>query len=121
MPLGMLSSPTQAEQITRPQTTKVEIEIMSSEIAAPNRLKVDVNYNALTEALHFTEHELGHALFEHACKKFGMPRESRAELALYLPDKTTEVPPDLTAEQGGVKPDTTLILRPRGPGGGVQR
>jgi len=93
---------------------------MSSETAAPSRPKIDVNYNALTEVLHFTEHEHGHALFEHACKKFGIPRESRAELALYLPDNTTEVPADLPVEQGGVKPDTTLILRPRGPGGGAR-
>ena len=95
--------------------------MMSSETAAPSRLKVDVNYNALTEVLHFTEHELGHALFEHACERFGIPRESRAELALYLPDNTTEVAADLPVGQGGVRPDTTLILRPRGPGGGAQR
>ena len=90
------------------------------ETAAPSKLKVNVNYNAITEVLHFTEHELGRTLFERACEKFGIPRPARAELALYLPDNSTEVPPDLPVQQGGVKPDTTLILRGRGPGGGAR-
>lgn len=47
-----------------------------------------------------------------------MRKSRRANLVLYLPDNTTEINPDITEEKAGVLPDTRLVLRPRGAGGG---
>lgn len=92
---------------------------MSSEAAATTKLKVEVVYNGMEHPLHYTEDEFGHVLFEHACHAFEIPPPERGALALYLPNNSTEVKPDVTAEQAGVKPDTKLILRPREASGGV--
>lgn len=90
-------------------------EVMSpvSTTIAPNRLAVFVLYNGLTESIDYEPHEHGQALFEQACSKFQIPAGQRADLALYLPDNTTEVPLGASIEQGGVQPNTTLTLRPR--------
>jgi hypothetical protein len=99
----------------------LEVAEVSSEAAAPTKLKVEVIYNGMEHPLHYTEHELGHALFEQACHAFHIPPPERGALALYLPDNSTEVKPDITVEQAGVKPDTKLILRPREASGGATR
>ena len=91
---------------------------MDTPTVATAKLALAVVYNGLTKPLTYNAHEHGHALFEKACHAFGIPEREREPLALYLPDNTTEVPPNVSLEQGGVKPDTTLILRPRRAGGG---
>lgn len=92
---------------------------MSTEAAAPTRLKVDVIYNAVTRAFEYRPHERGRALFEHAEREFHIPPPERENLRLYLPDDTTEVDLELPLERAGVKPDTTLTLRPPSSGGGT--
>lgn len=86
---------------------------MNTTPVAPNKLAVSVLYNGMTEPVDYDPHEHGQALFEQACSKFPIPAGQRANLALYLPDNTTEVPLGASVQQGGVQPKTTLILRPR--------
>ncbi len=81
--------------------------------AAPSKLTVAVLNNGITKTIDYHPHEHGHALFEHACHAFGIRPEDRGELALYLPNDSTEVPPNIPASEGGVEPDTRLVLRPR--------
>jgi hypothetical protein len=80
---------------------------------APARTIVNVTYNGMTRPVDYNLHEQGRALFQRACETFGIPGHERDSLALYLPDNSTEVPPDLPVEQGGVQPNATLILRGR--------
>lgn len=91
---------------------------MATQTKAPNKLKVGVFYNGLTEEFLYVAHERVRALFEQACGKFGIPPGQREGLALYMPDDTTEVGLDASLEQAGVAPDTTLILRVRRQAGG---
>jgi hypothetical protein len=90
----------------------------STAATAPSRLAVQVIYNGVPQGLAYEPHERARALFEQACNAFGIPAGEREQLALYQPDNTTEVPLDSSVEEAGVKPDTTLILRPREAGGG---
>lgn len=76
-------------------------------------LEVGVLYNGMTRNVRYHPRELGRALFERACHVFEIKPPERGPLALFLPDNATEVRPDVTAEEAGVRPDTTLILRPR--------
>lgn len=94
---------------------------MPTDTVAPSKLKVDVTHNGMTRVVHYNQHEHGSVLFEQACHAFGIHPPDRGPLALYLPDNTTEVPPNVPVEQGGVRPDTTLILRPREASTGVAR
>jgi len=91
---------------------------MPTPTKAPNKLKVGVFYNGLTDEFPYVAHERVRALFEQACGKFGIPPGQREGLALYMPDDTTEVGLDASLEQAGVAPDTTLILRVRRQAGG---
>jgi hypothetical protein len=86
---------------------------MQSAPVAPHKLAVSVLYNGITKTLDYEPHEQGRALFERACQEFGIPGQERDALTLYQSDGTTEVPLDVPVEQGGVKPDTTIILRGR--------
>lgn len=90
--------------------------MMSSETAAPSRLKVDVNYTGIVKPLTYESHEHVRAIFERACNEFGIPESERGPLGLYLPDATDPIPLDVSAQQAGIRPETTLILR--GPAGG---
>jgi hypothetical protein len=92
-----------------------------SEVTAPSKLEVGVMHNGISRALPYHPHEHGHALFEHACHAFEIHPRDRGTLALYLPDNSTEVPSDIPIKQGGVRPDTTLILRPREASTGAAR
>ncbi len=77
------------------------------------QLEVGVLYNGMTRNVRYHPRELGQALFQQACHVFEIKPPERGPLALFLPDNATEVRPDVTVEQAGVHPDTTLILRPR--------
>lgn len=94
---------------------------MGAETKAPNKLKVEVFYNGLTEEIRYVAQQRARALFQQACGKFGIPPGERDALALYMPDDTTEVDLGSSLEQAGVKPDTRLILRPRRQAGGSGR
>jgi hypothetical protein len=89
---------------------------MSSEVAAPSRLKVEVNYTGILKPVAYEPHEHVRAIFERACNEFGIPESERGSLGLYLPDATDSIPLDVSAEQAGIRPDATLTLR--GPAGG---
>jgi hypothetical protein len=103
-----------ARLVVKQCSTIVRLSHMSSiETAAPSKLKVDVLNNGITKTITYNPHEHGHALFEHACHAFGIRPEDRGELALYLPNDSTEVPPNIPVSEGGVEPDTRLVLRPR--------
>jgi hypothetical protein len=80
--------------------------------------QVKITYNGTTVAFDYKPHEASRALYQHAFHEFGVPESEREALALYLPDNTTEVDPQLSVDKAGVQPETTLILRPRGAGGG---
>jgi hypothetical protein len=91
---------------------------MTVETAAPPNLKVDVNYVGVTRPVAYHPHELARHLYNEAFRHFHVPDGERDNLVLYLPDNTTEINPDVAQEKAGVLPDTTLVLRPRGAGGG---
>jgi hypothetical protein len=76
-------------------------------------LEVGVLYNGMTRQVRYHPREQGRALFERACHVFEIRPPDRGPLALFLPDNSTEVRPDVTVEDAGVHPDTTLVLRPR--------
>ena len=82
-------------------------------------LEVGVLYNGMTRNVRYHRRETGHALFERACHVFEIKPPERGPLALFLPDNATEVRPDVTVEEAGVHPETTLILRPREASTGV--
>jgi hypothetical protein len=91
---------------------------MTSETVAPPHLKVDINYAGVPRLVAYHPHELARHLYDEAFREFHIPDGERGDLVLYLPDNTTEINPDVTEEKAGVVPDTTLVLRPRGAGGG---
>ena len=86
--------------------------------ATKKKQQVKITYNGTTLNFDYNPHETSRALYQHAFHEFPVPESEREALALYLPDNTTEVDRNLSVEKAGVQPETTLILRPRGAGGG---
>ncbi len=82
------------------------------------KLKLNITYNGTTLPFTYNPRQAAQALYQHAFRKFRVPESEREALALYLPDNTTEVDPNVSLEQAGVQPNTTLLLRPRRAGGG---
>jgi hypothetical protein len=80
--------------------------------------QVQITYNGTTLDFDYNPHQAAQALYQHAFNAFHVPEPEREALALYLPDNTTEVNPNVSVEEAGVQPQTTLILRPRRAGGG---
>jgi hypothetical protein len=92
---------------------------LSSATATEKKLQFHITYNGVTPAFDYTPHKHTEVLYKDAFRTFNVPEPEQPNLALYLPDNTTEVPNDKTTEaDAGIQPDTTLILRPRGAGGG---
>ena len=77
---------------------------MQSAPVAPHKLTLAVVYNGVPKPLSYKPHEHGRVLFEHACHAFGIHEHERKELALFLPDNTTEVPLDVPLERPASSP-----------------
>jgi hypothetical protein len=90
---------------------------MSVDTAAPAKLKVEILYVGVTRAVAYHPHERARSLYHESYLAFEIPEPEREQLELYLPDNTTLVNPDLTVEEAGVKPHTSLIMRARSGGG----
>ncbi|MEX2557806.1 MAG: hypothetical protein WEB06_19520 [Actinomycetota bacterium] len=88
--------------------------------SSPTKKKqqVKITYNGTTLDFDYNPHQAAQALYQHAFHEFHVPESEREALTLYLPDNTTEVNRNVSLEDAGVQPDTTLILRPRQAGGG---
>jgi hypothetical protein len=92
---------------------------VNSATATEKKLQFHITYNGVTPAFDYKPHEHTEVLYKDAFREFKVPEAEQPNLALYLPDNTTEVPNDKTTEADAkIQPDTTLILRPRGAGGG---
>jgi hypothetical protein len=92
---------------------------LNSSTAAEKKVQFHITYNGVTPAFGYKPHEHTEVLYKDAFREFNVPGAEQPSLALYLPNNTTEVPNDKTTEADtGIQPDTTLILRPRGAGGG---
>jgi hypothetical protein len=92
---------------------------MPTDTVVPTELKVGVNYIGAVLSFTYRPHERGRALLVEAESEFHIPPAERQNLRLYLPDDSTEVDLEQSLEQAGVKPDTTLTLRPPASGGGM--
>lgn len=91
-----------------------------SSTTSPTKKKqqVKIVYNGVPRDFDYNPQQAAQALYQHAFHEFQVPEAERDALSLYLPDNTTEVPREVSLEDAGVQPDTTLILRPRQAGGG---
>jgi hypothetical protein len=91
---------------------------LSSAAATERKTQFHITYNGVTPAFDYMPHKHTETLYKEAFRVFSVPEPEQPNLALYLPDNTTEVPRTGTEAEAGIQPDTTLILRPRGAGGG---
>jgi len=92
---------------------------LNTATATEKKLQFHITYNGVTPAFDYKPHEHTEVLYKDAFREFNIPEAEQPNLALYLPDNTTEVPNDkMTEADAKIQPDTTLILRPRGAGGG---
>jgi hypothetical protein len=91
---------------------------LGSAAATDKKLQFHVTYNGVAPAFDYKAHKHTETLYKDAFRVFNVPEHEQPNLALYLPDNTTEVPRTGTQAEANIQPDTTLILRPRGAGGG---
>ena len=107
------------------ETDPVDQPALTQEVFALNsattekKLQFRITYNGVTAAFDYKPRKHTAVLYKDAFREFNVPEAEQPNVALYLPDNTTEVPNDETTEgHAKIQPDTTLILRPRSAGGG---
>ena len=94
---------------------------MSSATESAKKTEFHITYNGVTPAFDYQPHKHTETLYKEVFRVFNVPEHEQPNLVLYLPDNTTEVPRAGTEADARIEPDTTLILRPRGAGGGRSR
>jgi hypothetical protein len=91
---------------------------VSTATSAEKKTRFQVIYNGVSLAFDYKPNKHTDVLYKEVFRKFNVPKHEQSNLVLYLPDNTTEVPRSGTQAEARIRPDTTLILRPRQAGAG---